>query len=166
MGRKAALVIGGLACAVGFVLVGCASSLSLLWLSLLPASLLAHNFTIAKAIVADLAPPDERAGVLGKLGLAAGIGFMVGPAVNPFVHTRMQACVLATSVNLLSLIAIILLPSRDGSTVAHAPSGSHNLGSRLKSVRVCAPMWVGGGLRLPLYALRAHHATRTIPART
>jgi MFS family permease len=138
MGRKTALVIGGLACSVGFVLVGFASSLSLLWLSLIPASLLAHNFTIAKAIVADLAPPDERAGVLGKLGLAAGIGFMVGPAVNPFVHTRTQACVLATSINLLSLIAIARLPSRDGSATVHAPSEQAALLPRLKSVRTHA----------------------------
>ena len=46
MGRKVALIIGALASALGFTLVGMASSMSLLWLSVIPGSLLAHNFTI------------------------------------------------------------------------------------------------------------------------
>ena len=118
MGRRLALAIGALASALGFTLVGLASSMPLLWLSVIPGSLLAHNFTIAKALVADLARPEERAGVMGKLGLAAGIGFMVGPAVNPFVSTRMQACMFATGINLLSLAAIAYLP--EGTAAAHA----------------------------------------------
>jgi MFS family permease len=118
MGRKIALVIGVLASAVGFILVGFATSMPLLWLSVIPGSLLAHNFTIAKALVADLAKPDERAGVMGKLGLAAGIGFMAGPVINPFVTTRMQACMFATGINLLSLFTILHLPDR-------APSAEH-----------------------------------------
>ena len=117
MGRRLALAIGALASALGFTLVGLASSMPLLWLSVIPGSLLAHNFTIAKALVADLARPEERAGVMGKLGLAAGIGFMVGPAVNPFVSTRMQACMFATGINLLSLAAIAYLP--EGTAAAH-----------------------------------------------
>ena len=117
MGRRLALAIGALASALGFTLVGLASSMPLLWLSVIPGSLLAHNFTIAKALVADLARPEERAGVMGKLGLAAGIGFMVGPVVNPFVSTRMQACMFATGINLLSLAAIAYLP--EGTAAAH-----------------------------------------------
>jgi MFS family permease len=118
MGRRAALVIGALASAVGFTLVGFATSMPLLWLSVIPGSLLAHNFTIAKALVADLAPPEERAGVMGKLGLAAGLGFMVGPLVNPFVTTRMQACMFATGVNLFSVLTIFQLPAK-AATAAH-----------------------------------------------
>ena len=119
MGRKAALIIGALASAAGFALVAVATSMPMLWLSVVPGSLLAHNFTIAKALVADLAKPEERAGVMGKLGLAAGVGFMVGPLVNPFVTTRMQACMFATAVNLLSLLAVFQLPSK-----ARAPGAS------------------------------------------
>ncbi|EKX41470.1 hypothetical protein GUITHDRAFT_74715 [Guillardia theta CCMP2712] len=79
LGRRFALALGALASAVSMMILAFASSLFELWLSLIPAALLAHNFTIAKAVVADLVPPGERAGVLGKLGLAAGFGFMVGP---------------------------------------------------------------------------------------
>jgi MFS family permease len=96
MGRRFALTIGCLAgqikslcfvifClltilltgALSFVILGLSSSLAGLWLALVPPSLLSHNFTITKAVVADLADPKERAGILGKLGLAAGLGFMV-----------------------------------------------------------------------------------------
>lgn len=48
---------------------------------------------------------------MGKLGLAAGLGFMVGPLVNPFVTSRLQASMFATILNLLSLITIFQLPS-------------------------------------------------------
>ncbi|MDB4339382.1 MFS transporter [bacterium] len=121
MGRKAALIIGALASAAGFSLVAIATSMPLLWLSVIPGSLLAHNFTIAKALVADLAKPEERAGVMGKLGLAAGLGFMTGPLINPFVTTRMQACMFATGVNLLSLLAVFQLPSKPRSEDASEP---------------------------------------------
>jgi DHA1 family tetracycline resistance protein-like MFS transporter len=136
MGRRAALAIGALASAVGFMLVGFATSMPLLWLSVIPGSLLAHNFTIAKALVADLAAPEDRAGVMGKLGLAAGLGFMVGPLVNPFVSTRMQACMFATGVNLLSLFTIFQLPAKStaadhGEDKKEAPKG---LGSVITTV--------------------------------
>lgn len=45
------------------------NSLVGLWIALIPPALLSHNFTVTKAIVADLAPPKERAGILGRLGL-------------------------------------------------------------------------------------------------
>jgi len=112
MGRKIALALGALASAMGFALVAVATSMPLLWLSVIPGSLLAHNFTIAKALVADLAKPEDRAGVMGKLGLAAGVGFMVGPVINPFISNRLQACFFATGLQLLSLIAVWQLPAR------------------------------------------------------
>jgi len=112
MGRKVALALGALASALGFSLVAVATSMPLLWLSVIPGSLLAHNFTIAKALVADLAKPEDRAGVMGKLGLAAGVGFMVGPVINPFISSLFQACLFATGLQLLSLIAVYQLPSR------------------------------------------------------
>ena len=62
---------------MSFVILGLTSSLLGLWLALIPTALLSHNFTITKAVVADLAGTQECAGVLGKLGLAAGLGFMV-----------------------------------------------------------------------------------------
>ena len=40
-----------------------------------------------QAVVADLAEPADRAGALAKVGLAAGLGFMVGPLASPFVKS-------------------------------------------------------------------------------
>uniref|UniRef100_A0A7S0H9D2 Major facilitator superfamily (MFS) profile domain-containing protein n=1 Tax=Hanusia phi TaxID=3032 RepID=A0A7S0H9D2_9CRYP len=121
LGRRFALALGALASALSMVILAFASSLFWLWLSVIPGALLAHNFTIAKAVVADLVAPGERAGVLGKLGLAAGFGFMVGPLVHPFVHTHMQAAATATVLNLVAFLAVFQLPSKaSGSPSADA----------------------------------------------
>lgn len=40
------------------------------------------NLGVAYAYVADVTPPEQRAGAMGKLGMAFGIGFMFGPMVG------------------------------------------------------------------------------------
>jgi MFS family permease len=112
-GRRFALMLGCLSGAASFLVLILSNSLVGLWIALIPTALLSHNFTITKAVVADLANPEDRAGVLGKLGLAVGLGFMVGPVVHPFLSTYTQAGVIAMVLQLVSLLAIWKLPIKE-----------------------------------------------------
>jgi len=113
-GRRFALTLGTLAMALSFVIQGSATSLAGLWIALVPPALLSHNFTITKAVVADLASVENRAATLGKLGLAAGLGFMCGPVFQLFITTFAQATFMATMLQIASLWAIYLLPKLEG----------------------------------------------------
>src|SRR5205823_50574 len=42
----------------------------------------AASFSISGAYVADVTPPEKRAARFGMLGVAFGIGFIVGPAIG------------------------------------------------------------------------------------
>ena len=60
-GRRFALVLGTVASIVSLAIAGATYSLVGMWLSLIPGALLSHNFTVTKAVVADLAPHENRA---------------------------------------------------------------------------------------------------------
>mmetsp|Transcript_49252 Transcript_49252/g.98462 ORF Transcript_49252/g.98462 Transcript_49252/m.98462 type:complete len:465 (+) Transcript_49252:44-1438(+) len=141
-GRKVALALGCAMSIVSYLVLAFSNSLIGLWIALIPPALLSHNFTVTKAIVADLAPPKERAGILGRLGLAVGLGFMAGPVVAPFVSTYREAALFAVGLEMLSLIAIRLLPdSEQSAEEKEQHSASHvfeNIASAIKEVIVLA----------------------------
>ena len=42
----------------------------------------AASFSTANAYIADVTPPEDRAGAFGLIGAAFGIGFVLGPALG------------------------------------------------------------------------------------
>ena len=126
-GRRFALAIGCIAGASSFMILGLSNSLIGLWIALIPPALLSHNFTINKAVVADLAAPNDRAGVMGKLGLAAGLGFMAGPVVHPFISSYTQAAAVSMTLQLVALVAVWYLPCK--SVEDAAPTAPRTIGS-------------------------------------
>lgn len=112
---------------------GGATSLTMLWISVIPSALFAHNFTITKAVVSDLSTDEERAATLGKLGLAAGLGFMCGPVAQLFISDYRGATLFATFLQVLSLGAIYLLPGggKGPASPAKAPAAGGGEGGGL-----------------------------------
>eukprot|EP00526_Cylindrotheca_closterium_P010039 CAMPEP_0113631366 /NCGR_PEP_ID=MMETSP0017_2-20120614/16300_1 /TAXON_ID=2856 /ORGANISM="Cylindrotheca closterium" /LENGTH=408 /DNA_ID=CAMNT_0000541873 /DNA_START=227 /DNA_END=1453 /DNA_ORIENTATION=- /assembly_acc=CAM_ASM_000147 len=116
--RKVCLLIGIVASAVELLIASKASTISTLWMSLIPAALLNQNFTVLKALFGDYhgesASAAERAGSVGKLGMAAGLAFMIGPlASSKFLSTYEQAAVFAAACLLVGAVFISLLPTPD-----------------------------------------------------
>jgi MFS transporter, DHA1 family, tetracycline resistance protein len=85
-GRRPILLLSTLGAAVSYVLFAKATALSndhaALWLiviSRLFAGICGGNITVAQAYIADVTPPAERSKWMGLIGMAFGLGFVLGP---------------------------------------------------------------------------------------
>jgi MFS family permease len=68
--------------AVSYVVFAYAGSLAALFLSRLLAGAGGATVPVAQAYIADITPPERRAGNLGLIGAAFGLGFIFGPALG------------------------------------------------------------------------------------
>ena len=80
IGRKPVIVISLLGTAVGSFVTGAAGALWVLFLGRVIDGGSGASLAVAQAAVADIAPPPDRPRLMGMLGAAFGIGFVVGPA--------------------------------------------------------------------------------------
>jgi len=82
VGRKPVIVISLLGTAVGSFLCGAANSLWLLFAGRILDGASGASLSVAQAAVGDMASPAERPRLMGLLGAAFGIGFVIGPAIG------------------------------------------------------------------------------------
>lgn len=80
-GRKPILLISQLGTLIGFLILGLANSLWLLFLSRLIDGLSGANIATAQAVIADSTNEKNRTQGLGLLGAAFGLGFIIGPII-------------------------------------------------------------------------------------
>jgi len=80
-GRKPILLISQVGTLVGFLLLGFANSLWMLFLSRFIDGLSGANIATAQAVIADSTNEKNRTQGLGLLGAAFGIGFIIGPVI-------------------------------------------------------------------------------------
>ncbi len=86
-GRRPVL-LGSLAgFGIDYVVMGLAPSLWWLVLGRLVAGVTGASWTAAYACIADLSPPERRAANFGLMGMAFGIGFIIGPALGGLLGT-------------------------------------------------------------------------------
>ena len=81
-GRRPLLLASLLGSIAGYVLFGIGGSLWVLLLSRLIDGLSGGNMSIASAYIADVSAPEERAKNFTLVGLAWGIGLVLGPALG------------------------------------------------------------------------------------
>jgi DHA1 family tetracycline resistance protein-like MFS transporter len=80
-GRRPVLIFSLLGTAASFVMLALASSLAMLFLARIVDGLSGGNITTARAYIADVTEPEQRARAFGMLGAAFGLGFIVGPGL-------------------------------------------------------------------------------------
>lgn len=81
-GRKPVLLISIFGSALGYFLFGIGGALWVLFLSRLIDGFTAGNASIAGAYIADVTEPQDRAKNYGFIGMAWGLGFVLGPALG------------------------------------------------------------------------------------
>jgi MFS transporter, DHA1 family, tetracycline resistance protein len=84
-GRRPILLISQLGTFVGFLMLGFANGLALLFVSRIVDGISGGNISTAQAYIADVSDEKNRAKNFGLIGAAFGLGFIIGPAVGGFL---------------------------------------------------------------------------------
>ncbi len=87
VGRRPVLLISILGTAIGFVILGMANQLWLLFFSRILDGVTGGNISVAQAYITDITDEKNRARGLGLIGAAFGLGFIVGPALGGILST-------------------------------------------------------------------------------
>jgi MFS family permease len=90
VGRRPLLLVSQMGTFIGFLILAWAGFIGLLWLvfvSRVIDGLTAGNLSLAQAYISDVTRPEERAKSFGVIGVAFGIGFLIGPAISGFLST-------------------------------------------------------------------------------
>jgi multidrug resistance protein len=82
VGRKPVIVFSLIGTAIGSFVTGAAGALWVLFLGRLIDGASGASVAVAQGAVADIAPPEQRARLMGMMGAAFGVGFVVGPALG------------------------------------------------------------------------------------
>lgn len=94
IGRRPVLMVSQWGGVIGYLILAASTwfqwsspstGLAILFLARAVAGFTAGNLTVTNAYIADVIPPKERAGVIGLLGAAFGLGFAFGPPIGGFL---------------------------------------------------------------------------------
>jgi DHA1 family tetracycline resistance protein-like MFS transporter len=81
-GRRVVLIASMLAFSADYALMAVAPTLAWLFLGRAIAGIAGAVYGPASSVLADVTPPEKRAGVFGFIGAAFGVGFIIGPAIG------------------------------------------------------------------------------------
>jgi DHA1 family tetracycline resistance protein-like MFS transporter len=85
MGRRPLLLVSQVGTLIGFLILAFANHLWLVFLSRIVDGLTAGNLSLAQAYISDVSKPEERAKSFALIGIAFGMGFLVGPGVSGYL---------------------------------------------------------------------------------
>lgn len=84
-GRRPVVLISNVALGLDYILMAVAPTLAWLFLGRLISGIAAASSGTAGAYIADVTPPAQRAAAFGRLSVAFGLGFILGPALGGLV---------------------------------------------------------------------------------
>lgn len=141
-GRKPILVVSQVGTLFGFLLLGFANSLILLFISRIIDGISGANIAVAQAAISDSTTEKTRTQGLGLIGAAFGLGFIIGPILafislqisndNYHVPAFLAAFFSAVSILLTSFWLKETLPSEKRGEAQS--STSHSIGGMIKAV--------------------------------
>src|ERR1700744_1252265 len=84
-GRRPVLLCSLLGFSVDYMFSAFAPTIGLLFIGRIVAGITGASFTTASAYIADISTPENRANNFGMIGVAFGLGFIIGPAIGGFL---------------------------------------------------------------------------------
>ncbi len=108
-GRRPILLISSLGTVIGFLILGFANSLWLLFAGRILDGLTGGNISVAQAYITDVTDEKDRAKGLGLIGAAFGLGFIFGPVLGGALSTGGRYALpsfVAAGITLVSVLAI------------------------------------------------------------
>jgi MFS transporter, DHA1 family, tetracycline resistance protein len=112
-GRRPVVLLSNFGLAADYVLMALAPSLAWLFLGRVISGITSASISTAFAYIADTTAPDKRAAVFGKIGVAFGAGFILGPALGGLVgdlSPRLPFWVAAALSLVNGLYGLLILP--------------------------------------------------------
>jgi len=82
LGRKPVLLVSILGTAIGYFITGAAGAAWMLFLGRIIDGASGGNIATAQACIADVTPREQRSKSMGFIGMAFGLGFILGPAIG------------------------------------------------------------------------------------
>lgn len=106
-GRRPVLLVSIFGSALGYLLFGIGGALWVLFLSRLIDGFTAGNASTASAYIADVTPPQDRARNFGFIGMAYGLGFILGPTLGGLL-SEINLNAPAYAAGVLSLLSAVV----------------------------------------------------------
>ena len=114
VGRRPVLLVSQMGTFVGFLILAGAQALWMVFLARIIDGLTAGNLTVAQAYISDVTEPENRAKSFGIIGIAFGLGFLIGPAISGYLaqFSNTYPILLAAGLSFTSIMCTyFLLPS-------------------------------------------------------
>ena len=114
MGRRPLLLVSQMGTLVGFLILAYANALWIIFLSRVIDGLTAGNLSLAQAYISDVTKPEDRAKSFGLIGIAFGMGFLIGPGISGYLSqfSYQYPIFAAAALSATSILATyFLLPS-------------------------------------------------------
>lgn len=110
-GRKPLLLVSQAGTFIGFIITAFAPNLVILFLARMIDGATAGNLSLAQAYISDITKPEDRAKSFGVIGIAFGIGFLIGPAASGILakQSYQYPVFAAAGLSALSILATALL---------------------------------------------------------
>ena len=126
-GRKPLLLVSQVGTFIGFLILAFAPNLWIVFLARIIDGATAGNLSLAQAYISDVTRPEERAKSFGVIGIAFGMGFLIGPAISGFLakFDYRDPIFAAAALSATSIMATwLLLPSvKTGTRAPDGPGG-------------------------------------------
>jgi len=141
-GRRPLLIVSIAGTILGFLLLGFAQNLWMVFISRAVDGLLGGNTALARAYITDITEPKDRSKSLGMIGAAFGLGFIIGPVMGGVLSQfglNVPALVAAV-LSILSFIAVLIwlpesLSPNDRENLKKNPHTAFNLKNLLDELQ-------------------------------
>jgi MFS transporter, DHA1 family, tetracycline resistance protein len=144
-GRRPVLIFSLAGTVVSFVMLALAQSIAMLFLARVVDGLSGGNISTARAYVADVTEPKDRAKAYGLIGAAFGLGFIMGPALSGILAGISLAAPVwaAAGVTLVATImAWLWLPETVHRQAAGTGMPFRNLATMMKRPGLRRMLWI------------------------
>jgi DHA1 family tetracycline resistance protein-like MFS transporter len=138
-GRRPILFLTIIGSSVGYLILGFASSLWMVYAGRILGGIMGGNLSTAQAYIADVTSRENRARGMGLFGMAFGLGFIIGPALAGVLSKfgMYVPFLFAAALSLINAVVLyfILPESRKPGAADSAPASSGRVSALLVSFR-------------------------------